>query len=250
MPQTTVGRINFVLVVLIAAVVAGASLWVVAVVSLAGVAWAATTAIRPKSLAAPPAAAIDEASQTFPVFALAPPTPSLELPSPPDPPARQPSLATGRGCFVEVVVEPFCQGTLRTLAKAHKEYPPEGREIDRDLQYVHDFADGEEWRVFTAELAPAPDDERDPNAVAVHAQGFGPIGYLSRQNAEAYQLVLLALRERGVSLSCPGKLVGGTPNRRHYGAYLDLAPPITLESRFGLTRQRGTREGPPPAPGA
>jgi hypothetical protein len=77
-------------------------------------------------------------------------------------------------------------------------------------------------RNFRALLIPEPHNPYDPNAIAVWAEGGGPIGYLSRENALEYREVFAFLTERQHVGVCRAKLIGGTPGKRTYGVLIDL----------------------------
>lgn len=77
-------------------------------------------------------------------------------------------------------------------------------------------------RSFQALLIPEPHNPYDPNAIAVWAEGGGPIGYLSRDNALEYRDVFAFLAERQHVGMCRAKLIGGTPGKRTYGVLIDL----------------------------
>jgi hypothetical protein len=77
-------------------------------------------------------------------------------------------------------------------------------------------------RTFRALLIPEPNNPYDPNAIAVWAEGGGPIGYLSRENAFEYREVFAFLTEQQHVGVCRAKLIGGTPGKRTYGVLIDL----------------------------
>jgi hypothetical protein len=80
-------------------------------------------------------------------------------------------------------------------------------------------------RVFQAFLVREPDNPYDSNAIAVYSS-HGQLGYLSRENAEAYLDVLEELAERGYDGgACDAILRGGTPDKPSYGVVLRLADP-------------------------
>lgn len=92
-----------------------------------------------------------------------------------------------------------------------------GTDLDQHLRVV-------------AVLVPEPGNQHDPYAVRVDVDGKGrteTVGYLRRDDARAYQPVLLRLRERGYIGICPGRVTGGGPERS-YGVYLHLAGPEAL----------------------
>jgi hypothetical protein len=71
-----------------------------------------------------------------------------------------------------------------------------------------------------------PNNEYDGNAIAVHADGVGHLGYLSRDDAIDYQPVFAALGQRGYTVAvCPAFLIGGEPDKPSYGVLLCLSSP-------------------------
>jgi len=85
---------------------------------------------------------------------------------------------------------------------------------------------------FTVVLRAEPDNEYDPNAIAVHIQSGGAmVGYLAREDAEAYQQVFLALAECRKSAVCRARLIGGTATKPSFGVMIDLDAPATLLER-------------------
>ena len=69
------------------------------------------------------------------------------------------------------------------------------------------------------------DNEFDENAIAVHADGVGHVGYLSRDDAIEYQPVFAALDALGASVAaCPAFLTGA-PEMTTWGVKLCLSEP-------------------------
>ena len=81
---------------------------------------------------------------------------------------------------------------------------------------------GKQERNFRALLIPEPNNSYDPNAIAVWADGGGPIGYLPRENALEYREVFAFLTERQHVGICRAKLIGGTPGKPTYSALINL----------------------------
>jgi hypothetical protein len=71
--------------------------------------------------------------------------------------------------------------------------------------------------VVRASLVPEPTNPFDANAVAVHIEPFGTVGYLRRELAKTYSH---ALQQAG-SAQCPAKLYGGTADKPSIGVVLD-----------------------------
>lgn len=82
-----------------------------------------------------------------------------------------------------------------------------------------------EKRWFRAALFCERDNEFDENAIAVHADGIGHVGYLSSDDAIDYQPVFTALAGLGASVAaCPAFLTGA-PHRDTWGVKLCLSSP-------------------------
>ena len=63
---------------------------------------------------------------------------------------------------------------------------------------------------FRAALFRQPDNPYDPDAIAVHADGVGLIGYLDRDAAREYGPVFEELDRKGYKIgACPAMLTGG-----------------------------------------
>jgi hypothetical protein len=79
-------------------------------------------------------------------------------------------------------------------------------------------------RWFRAVLSPEPGNPVDHNAIAVHADAVGMVGYLSRDDAIDYQPIFDALKKRRCTVaSCPAFLIGGTKDKPSYGVMLCLS---------------------------
>ena len=85
-------------------------------------------------------------------------------------------------------------------------------------------------RWFRAELAREPDNEHDPNAVAVFADEGTQLGYLSRDDAVAYGAVFARIDGRG---SCPAFVVGEERLGQTLGVMLCLSPPDEILKELG-----------------
>lgn len=69
-----------------------------------------------------------------------------------------------------------------------------------------------------------PDNPHDPDAIAVHAQGGGLLGYLKREDARRYAQVFQPLEKRGCeAATCPAMLMGG--GAKSYGVVLAISAP-------------------------
>jgi HIRAN domain len=75
-------------------------------------------------------------------------------------------------------------------------------------------------------LIPEPSNPHDPNAVAVHIEGHH-VGYLSREEAPEYGVLLRALWAAGKAPTCVAVIAGHgeeTATTRNMGVFLHLAP--------------------------
>jgi hypothetical protein len=81
---------------------------------------------------------------------------------------------------------------------------------------------------FTALIVPEPTNPHDPNAIAVHANGYGQIGFFSRADAIRYRPAAQELLRRGAIGECKGWLIGGDPSRPTIGAQILISPPNLL----------------------
>jgi tetratricopeptide (TPR) repeat protein len=95
---------------------------------------------------------------------------------------------------------------------------------------------------FRVVLIPEPKNEYDPNAVAVHAENGGIIGYLSREDAEEYQPAIVAFKKRqGGYPSCNAMTAGGHGDYKSIGVRLDID--LDEVSGRGMGRQTESRVG-------
>lgn len=70
-----------------------------------------------------------------------------------------------------------------------------------------------------------PENQHDPNAVAVHLVTFGKVGHLSREDALDYGPALRQLAAQNQYGTCPAFIFGGEPGKPSYGVWLQLANP-------------------------
>lgn len=74
-----------------------------------------------------------------------------------------------------------------------------------------------------AVLKPEPNNRYDSNAVAVYAESGGIIGYLSREDAEELQPLIINFVQDGKTYpSCMAMLAGGYGEKTNIGVWLDL----------------------------
>jgi hypothetical protein len=127
------------------------------------------------------------------------------------------------GGLLGIVGESYRQDELRMLS---------GRTTDASafredlVDYAADVAENEpERRWFLALLVREPENPKDEHAIAVHAQGGGRLGYLTREDARRYGQVLKSLEKRGYdAAACPAMLTGGGAEES-YGVVLAISAP-------------------------
>lgn len=78
---------------------------------------------------------------------------------------------------------------------------------------------------FTALIVPEPDNPHDPNAIAVVADGLGPVGYFSRRDAVRYRALAEELRRRHAVGVCEAFLTGGWSDEAPIGVKLEIEGP-------------------------
>lgn len=125
----------------------------------------------------------------------------------------------GERCWFDIVGESSYQGALRRIAG------------DRLLN--------EEEVFVRCVVASEPDNPSDPNAVAVYAEGFGKVGYFSRDDlAGTYGLLRERLIAEGAVGTCIGRLTGGWEEDIHIGVRLALMLPSTLRGEPSREKRR------------
>jgi hypothetical protein len=131
--------------------------------------------------------------------------------------------AVHAGSLVATVGEGYRQEALREVARLVTDARPF---LDDLCDYALEIAQTEpERRWFRAILVPEPENEQDPNAIAIYAEGGRHVAYLSRENARAYRQVFASLAKRGYSgAACPAMLTGGGGGKS-YGVVLALSSP-------------------------
>jgi hypothetical protein len=78
---------------------------------------------------------------------------------------------------------------------------------------------------FTALIVPEPENPHDPNAIAVVAQGLGPIGYFGRRDAVRYRALAQELIRREAVGVCEAFLTGGWDDEASIGVKLEIEGP-------------------------
>ena len=124
--------------------------------------------------------------------------------------------------LVEIVGESYRQDALRRVApRATGSAPYLGDLSGHARKVAEREADG---RWFRAILVREPNNPRDRNAIAVHADGGGHIGYLNRDDGIDFQIVFDALKRHNCTVAaCPAFLIGGVPGKPSLGAMLCLS---------------------------
>jgi HIRAN domain len=126
------------------------------------------------------------------------------------------------GGLLGIVGESYRQDELRALSRR----TTDASRFRADLAaYAAEVADEEpDRRWFLAVLVREPDNPKDPEAVAVHAEGGGKLGYLKREDARRYAQVFRSLEKRGYdAAACPALLNGG--GDKSFGVVLAISAP-------------------------
>ena len=127
------------------------------------------------------------------------------------------------GGLLGIVGESYRQSELRVLSGR----TTDGSAFREDLvDYAAEVAESEpDRRWFMPVLTREPDTPKDPNVVAVRAQGGGKLGYLPREDARRYGRVFESLEKRGYeAAACPAMLTGGGSGES-YGVVLAISAP-------------------------
>jgi hypothetical protein len=123
---------------------------------------------------------------------------------------------------VNVVGESYRQGILDRVARSATSADPY---LDELKGRARSYARKPDRLWFRAALIREPENPHDANAIAVHATGFGLVGYLDRQTAIEYTPVFDELARHGVSVgACPAMLTGGGRGMS-WGVVLCLSSP-------------------------
>jgi hypothetical protein len=134
------------------------------------------------------------------------------------------ALTLHAGAMVSVVGESYRQQTLSQVARNATGPEPYLEDLKgRAMAQARKARQDRVW--FQAALLREPNNQYDPNAIAVHATGVGLIGYLDRQAALDYRPVFDELARQGYAVgACPAYLTGGG-DARSWGAVLCLSSP-------------------------
>jgi hypothetical protein len=126
------------------------------------------------------------------------------------------------GGLLGIVGESYRQDELRALSRRTTGVAQFREDLAAYAAEVADEEPDRHW--FSAVLVREPDNPHDPEAVAVHAQGGGKLGYLSRSDARRYAQVFKSLEKRGFDAgACPAMLTGG--GAKSFGVVLAISAP-------------------------
>jgi hypothetical protein len=92
---------------------------------------------------------------------------------------------------------------------------------------------------FTALIVPEPDNPHDSNAIAVVAEGHGPIGYFARRDAVRYKAMAEELVRRDAIGVCEAFLTGGWDGEATIGVRLEIEEPEGTAQQVRAHRDRG-----------
>ena len=92
---------------------------------------------------------------------------------------------------------------------------------------------------FTALLVPEPQNPHDPNAIAVIADGQGPVGYFGRRDAVRYRAMAEELQRREAIGLCEAFLTGGWDDRATIGVRLEIEGPEDTAQQVRAHRPSG-----------
>jgi hypothetical protein len=126
------------------------------------------------------------------------------------------------GGLLAVVGESYRQDALRDLSRRTMDVSRFRADLASYAAEVADEEPDERW--FLAVLVREPDNPKDPEAVAVHVEGGGKLGYLKREDARRYAQVFASLEKRGFdAAACPAMLKGG--GDKSFGVVLAISAP-------------------------
>lgn len=91
---------------------------------------------------------------------------------------------------------------------------------------------------FTALIVPEPGNPHDPNAIAVTADGLGPIGYFARRDALRYKAMAEELIRQGAVGVCEAFLTGGWNEEATIGVRLEIEEPAGTAQQVRAHRDR------------
>jgi hypothetical protein len=136
------------------------------------------------------------------------------------------ALALHAGDTLNVVGESYRQDLIARVAESATDATPYLDEMSGKALAIAERYPERRW--FRAVLFREPKNPHDTNAIAVHADGFGLVGYLSRDDAISYGPAFEELaRQGGRYGSCPAFLTGGELEMS-WGVVLALSSPTRL----------------------
>jgi len=118
---------------------------------------------------------------------------------------------------VETRIELFGKSDVPVAGTSHRQ--------DVLRQIAGDALERRDHVGFTALIVPEPENAYDPNAVAVVADGFGPVGYFGRRDAVRYRALAEELLRRGAIGVCEAFLTGGWDDQATIGVRLEIEGP-------------------------
>lgn len=136
------------------------------------------------------------------------------------------ALALHAGGTLSIVGESHRQDALARVAVDATDAEPYLAELEGRAQGIARKEPERKW--FRAALIREPDNPHDRNAVAVHATGYGLVGYLDRETAIDYHPVFDELDRQGLKIgACPAMLTGGGAGKS-WGVVLCVSSPETV----------------------
>lgn len=143
------------------------------------------------------------------------------------------ALTLHAGGTLSVVGESYRQDVLAKVAANATDVTPYMQDLKGKARGI--ATKDRERRWFRAALFREPTNPHDPNAIAVHADGYGLVGYLDRETALDYAPVFEELQRRGVKIgSCPTMLTGGGAGMS-WGVVLCMSSPEAVLSDLHAT---------------
>jgi HIRAN domain len=132
------------------------------------------------------------------------------------------------GGTLAIVGESYRQDVLAKVAAQATDAAPYMEDLKGKARSIAQKETDRKW--FRAALFRESSNPHDPNAIAVHAAGYGLIGYLDRETALDYAPVFQELQRRGRNIgSCPAMLTGGGP-KKSWGVVLCISSPEAVIS--------------------
>lgn len=138
------------------------------------------------------------------------------------------ALTLHAGGTLAIVGESYRQDVLAKVAAQATDASPYMQDLKGKARGIAQKEADRKW--FRAALFREHGNPHDPNAIAVHAAGYGLVGYLDRETALDYAPVFEELQRRGVKVgSCPAMLTGGGADKS-WGVVLCVSSPEAVLS--------------------